>query len=49
MKRTFVYCPLFRTIEEALAWFEGQDVDLETVRIWRGPDGLVRGAGEVRA
>ena len=34
------------TAEEALDWFEAQGAT--SVRLWRGPDGLVRGTGVVR-
>ena len=41
-----VVCPLFATVAEALDWFEVRlAVD---VRLWRGPDGLIRGSGVVR-
>lgn len=36
-------CPLFETREQALDWFEARGCS--NVRLWQGPDGLIRGSG----
>lgn len=43
MRRRLVYLPSFPTVEQALDWAEANGV--EECRIYRGPDGRVRGAG----
>lgn len=46
MSFRFVFLPAFRTEIEAMEW--AFDNDLEEVRVWRGPDGLIRGSGKQR-
>ena len=41
-----VFLPAFVEEADAIAW--AFDRGLEDVRIWRGPDGLVRGSGRRR-
>ena len=41
-----VFLPAFPTEIEAMEW--AFDHGLEEVRVWRGPDGLIRGSGKRR-
>lgn len=45
--RVFVRSPGFDTEAEAHAWMRANGVPAGLVRLERGPDGLIRGSGEV--
>jgi hypothetical protein len=44
--RFLVYPDLATNVDEVLSWFEARGAT--DVRLWRGPDGTVRGSGVVR-
>lgn len=47
MTRMFIASPLHATVESLIDGMEAQGVDLATLRVWQGPDGLWRGSGEI--
>jgi hypothetical protein len=48
MARLFRLAPLCDTPDDALDWFEAQGA-IGTAVLFRGPDGMVRGAAEIKA
>lgn len=43
--RLYVACPMMDTTEDAAAWFAKRHA--KDVKLWAGPDGLIRGVGRV--
>lgn len=40
---TLVFCPSFKTVEQALDWL--LERGYSEVKLWRGPSGDIRGSG----
>ena len=43
---TLIFCPSFVRVEDAIDWFDGKGY--AAPKLWRGPDGLIRGSAEMR-
>ena len=44
----YLTCPMSRTPEQALDWFERHGVDPSTAVLWQADDGSIRGRGRAR-